>query len=130
MTETPPPLTPATAPREWDAPSYDHLPLPHLRWGSDLLHSLDLRGDETVLDAGAGAGAGTGRDTAGLLARLPHGHVIAVDGSHAMLDRLRQRFASGCTNSSSPPPGRVNANRTGSPTTGPPDPRWNARSGT
>jgi trans-aconitate 2-methyltransferase len=76
-------------PREWDAASYDALPLPHERWGRRLLGTLPLRGDETVLDAGAG----TGRDTAALLERLPGGHVIAVDGSAAMLTRLRERLA-------------------------------------
>jgi trans-aconitate 2-methyltransferase len=54
-----------------------------------LLADLHLNGDETVLDIGAG----TGRDTAKLLDRLPRGHVIAVDGSQAMLDRLAARFA-------------------------------------
>jgi trans-aconitate 2-methyltransferase len=82
-------LDPQARPREWDARTYDQLPLPHLRWGDGLLTGLHLSGDETVLDAGAG----TGRDTAKLLARLPRGHVIAVDGSQAMLDRLAVRFA-------------------------------------
>lgn len=76
-------------PREWDAASYDTLPLPHERWGQRLLATLPLRGDETVLEAGAG----TGRDTAALLGRLPGGHVIAMDGSAAMLARLRERLA-------------------------------------
>ncbi len=76
-------------PREWDAASYDSLPLPHKRWGARLLATLPLDGDEVVLDAGAG----TGRDTEALLRRLPHGRVIAVDGSQAMLSRLRERLA-------------------------------------
>lgn len=76
-------------PREWDAATYDSLPLPHERWGRRLLETLPLQGDERVVDVGAG----TGRDTEALLQRLPHGHVIAVDGSVAMLDRLRQRLA-------------------------------------
>lgn len=79
----------AGRPREWDAASYDALPLPHERWGKRLLATLPLRGDETVLDVGAG----TGRDTAALLERLPRGRVIAVDGSVAMLNRLRARLA-------------------------------------
>jgi trans-aconitate 2-methyltransferase len=53
------------------------------------LASLPLRGDERVLDVGAG----TGRDTALLLERLPRGHVVAVDGSTAMLAQLRDRLA-------------------------------------
>ncbi|MGH3783684.1 MAG: class I SAM-dependent methyltransferase [Pseudonocardiaceae bacterium] len=76
-------------PREWDAATYDSLPLPHQRWGRGVLASLPLRGDERVLDVGAG----TGRDTAALLERLPRGHVVAVDGSTAMLAQLRTRLA-------------------------------------
>jgi trans-aconitate 2-methyltransferase len=49
---------------------------------------LDLRGDETVIDAGCG----TGQVTARLLERLPDGRVIALDGSQAMLDLARERF--------------------------------------
>src|SRR5579875_3682384 len=62
-------MTAAGRPREWDAAAYDALPLPHERWGRRVLGSLPLRGDECVLDAGAG----TGRDTAALLGRLPRG---------------------------------------------------------
>lgn len=73
---------------EWDAAGYDSLPLPHEHWGRGVLASLPLAGDERVLDVGAG----TGRDTAALLERLPHGHVVAVDGSTAMLGQLRRRL--------------------------------------
>lgn len=76
-------------PREWDASTYDSLPLPHLGWGRRTLARLPLRGDERVLDAGCG----TGRDTAGLLDRLPSGGVVALDGSVRMLDQLRERLA-------------------------------------
>lgn len=76
-------------PHEWDAATYASLPLPHERWGRGVLATLALRGDERVLDVGAG----TGRDTAALLERLPRGHVVAVDGSTAMLAQLRRRLA-------------------------------------
>lgn len=82
-------MTASGGPREWDARSYDALQLPHERWGRQLLATLPLRGDERVLDAGAG----TGRDTELLLERLPGGHVVAVDGSAAMLARSRDRLA-------------------------------------
>src|ERR1700742_932843 len=75
-------------PREWDAAGYDALPLPHERCGRHLLATLPLSEDEAVLDVGAG----TGRDTAALLDRLPRGHVVAVDGSEAVLNRLRERL--------------------------------------
>lgn len=75
-------------PREWDAKTYDSLPLPHKFWGKRTLARLPLEGHETVLDAGAG----TGRDTAVLLDLLPAGQVIAVDSSTAMLDQLRGKL--------------------------------------
>jgi trans-aconitate 2-methyltransferase len=73
---------------EWDAATYDSLPLPHVRWGAGVIERLGLRGNETVVDLGCG----TGRDTEVLLDRLPDGRVIAVDGSVQMLDRLRERL--------------------------------------
>jgi trans-aconitate 2-methyltransferase len=75
--------------REWDAATYDSLPLPHLRWGRRTLERFSFAGDETVLEAGCG----TGRDTEALLDALPRGRVIAVDGSARMLERLRARLA-------------------------------------
>lgn len=74
--------------REWDASTYDALPLPHTRWGQVTLADLPLSGHETVIDIGCG----TGRDTAALLDRLPRGRVVAVDGSRQMLDRLRSKL--------------------------------------
>jgi trans-aconitate 2-methyltransferase len=75
---------------EWDAATYDSLPLPHERWGAGVIERLGLRGDETVVDLGCG----TGRDTERLLDELPGGRVVAVDGSVQMLDRLRERLGS------------------------------------
>jgi trans-aconitate 2-methyltransferase len=75
-------------PREWDAPSYERVSAPLEAMGRDVLDRLELRGDERVLDAGCG----TGRVTAALLERLPHGEVVAVDGSHAMVEEARRRL--------------------------------------
>jgi trans-aconitate 2-methyltransferase len=62
---------------EWDASTYDRIPLPHERWGSGVIARLGLLGHETVVDLGCG----TGRDAERLLKRLPRGRVIAVDGT-------------------------------------------------
>jgi trans-aconitate 2-methyltransferase len=75
-------------PRDWDAATYDRLPIPMTRWGAAVVHWLDLRGDERVLDAGCG----TGQVTALLLDRLPRGRVVALDGSRSMLERARDRL--------------------------------------
>ena len=74
---------------EWDAETYDRLPLPHERWGAGVISRLELAGDETVLDLGCG----TGRDAERLLDLLPRGRVVAVDGSRQMLAALRDRLA-------------------------------------
>ena len=74
--------------REWDATSYDRVAAPMTQRGIELVDRVELSGDETVLDAGCG----TGQVTARLLERLPNGHVIALDGSQAMLDSAGERF--------------------------------------
>lgn len=73
---------------DWDAATYDRIADPQERWGLAVLDRLPLRGDERVLDAGCG----TGRVTEHLVRRLPHGRVVALDGSAAMLDQARQRL--------------------------------------
>ena len=73
----------------WDPDAYDRLSDPQYAWGRRVLDRLDLRGDETVLDAGCGSG----RLTALLLERLPRGCVIAVDRSGAMLAKARANLA-------------------------------------
>lgn len=77
--------TPVSDIREWDATSYHRVANPHVDWGRPVLDRLDLRGDETVLDAGCG----TGRLTELVLDRLPRGSVIALDQSANMLAEAR-----------------------------------------
>jgi trans-aconitate 2-methyltransferase len=74
--------------REWDAETYDQVSDPQFEWGMEVLERLELRGDEDVVDAGCGSG----RVSEQLLARLPEGHLIAVDGSTAMIEKARERL--------------------------------------
>jgi trans-aconitate 2-methyltransferase len=75
-------------PRDWNAESYERVSAPQEAMGREVLDRLELRGDERVLDAGCG----TGRVTAALLERLPHGEVVAVDGSPAMVSEAQKRL--------------------------------------
>jgi trans-aconitate 2-methyltransferase len=80
-----------TGPRDWDAETYDAISDPQFEWGVEVLGRLELKGDETVLDAGCGSG----RVTAELAKRLPHGRLIAVDGSDAMIAKAKERLGEG-----------------------------------
>src|SRR5215471_2119301 len=75
-------------PRDWDAATYDRIADPQTRWGRAVIDRLPLAGDERVLDAGCG----TGRVTELLLARLPRGAVVALDGSPSMIEEARKRL--------------------------------------
>jgi trans-aconitate 2-methyltransferase len=78
-----------SAPRDWDAATYDRVADPQTRWGAAVLERLSLFGDETVLDAGCGSG----RVTELLAEQLPRGRVIALDSSPAMVDEARRRLS-------------------------------------
>lgn len=77
-----------SASREWDGRTYDRISGPMETMALPVLDRLELRGDETVIDAGCGSG----RVTAALLERLPDGSVIAIDGSADMLAAARERL--------------------------------------
>jgi len=80
--------------REWDAPAYDALPLPHVEWGTRVLdrlarHPLPQR--LRLLDAGCG----TGRDAAVARERWPDSRLVLVDASQRMLDAAREKLGPG-----------------------------------
>ena len=80
-------------PFEWNARTYDSLPLPHAGWGQRVLDRMRLTGTERVLDAGCG----TGRDAAALLERLPEVDLVGVDASSRMIDEARARLGTRAT---------------------------------
>lgn len=77
-----------TGPREWDADTYDAVSDPQFEWGTEVLGRLELRGDESAIDAGCGSGKVTEK----LLDRLPDGALLAVDGSKAMIAKAKERL--------------------------------------
>lgn len=79
----------ATTALEWDATTYDRIADPMTRWGEAVLDRLKLAGDECVFDAGCGSGRVTER----LCERLPHGRIIALDRSAAMVVEAQHRLA-------------------------------------
>src|SRR3954452_22483967 len=74
--------------RSWDGAAYDRLSTPMEQLGREVMERLELRGDETILDAGCGSG----RLTQLLIERVPEGRVIGVDASASMIDAARERL--------------------------------------
>ena len=75
--------------REWNAAAYHRVSGPQVSWGKKVLSRIQLRGNETLLDAGCG----TGRLTEDLLQALPNGRVVGVDLSRNMLETAREHLA-------------------------------------
>ena len=75
---------------DWNASAYHRVSAPQTAWGREVVERLQLRGGETVLDAGCG----TGKLTRLVAERLPHGRLIALDASANMLDVARRELAS------------------------------------
>ncbi len=80
-------------PREWDAETYDAVSDPQFEWGTEVLARLELNGDESAIDAGCGSGKVTEK----LLERLPHGRLLAADGSEAMIEKAKERLGDRAT---------------------------------
>lgn len=76
---------------DWDGTGYDRISATMEALGREVLERLPLAGGELVLDAGCGSG----RVTEALIARLPHGRVIAVDQSASMVAAARVRLGEG-----------------------------------
>src|SRR5258708_36112978 len=76
--------------REWNAAEYHRLSAPQFHWGQRVLRDLQLRGDESVLDAGCG----TGKLTQLLLQNLPQGRVVGLDLSINMVRHARTHLQS------------------------------------
>lgn len=75
-------------PADWEADKYSRVATPQRDWSAAVIDRLDLKGDETVVDAGCGSG----NVTEDLLERLPDGRVIGVDGSPSMVEEAASRL--------------------------------------
>ncbi len=74
---------------DWDAARYHRVADNQEEWGREVLARLDLRGDETVLDAGCGSG----RVSRLVAERIPDGRLIGVDASPSMIAEARRNLA-------------------------------------
>jgi len=77
-----------SGPADWEAAKYSRNAAPQREWSEAVLGRLELTGDETVLDAGCGSG----NVTEDLLAKLPDGRVVGVDGSPSMIEEATARL--------------------------------------
>ena len=75
---------------DFDAAAYEKASAGQTDLARRLVNSLDLRGDETVIDLGCG----DGRVTAELAERLPRGRVVGIDSSPSMIEAANGRAAS------------------------------------
>jgi trans-aconitate methyltransferase len=66
---------------EFDGEEYRKASAHQKEWGDRLIQSLDLKGDERVLDLGCGDGELTAR----LALRVPQGSVLGIDASQGMI---------------------------------------------
>jgi trans-aconitate methyltransferase len=72
----------------WDAEDYARHSSAQQGWARELISTLNLQGDEAVLDIGCG----DGKVTAELAQLLPDGEVLGIDNSAAMLALARKAF--------------------------------------
>lgn len=82
-----------TAPRDWDAGTYDRISAPQQQWAGEQLDRLELTGAEVVLDAGCGSG----KVTAELVRRLPRGRVYGVDAAPSMVRHAQEALGDSAT---------------------------------
>ena len=66
---------------EWNASAYAQISALQASMAEEVLLLLDLKGTERVLDIGCG----NGKTTSEIAARVPHGAVVGVDASAAMV---------------------------------------------
>lgn len=74
---------------QWNAIDYAKSSNVQQQWARELIHKLKLKGDETILDIGCG----DGKVTAEIASWLPHGSVLGIDNSEAMIAFAQSQFS-------------------------------------
>ncbi len=75
---------------QWNAKEYAKSSSAQAQWADELIQKLQLKGDETLLDAGCG----DGKITAKLAALLPNGRAVGIDNSEQMIRLAESTFNS------------------------------------
>jgi len=71
---------------KWNPEDYAKNSDAQLKWAKELKQSLNLQGDESVLDVGCG----DGKITADFATTLPRGRVVGIDSSPDMATNLKR----------------------------------------
>ena len=72
----------------WNALDYAKHSSAQQTWARELIRKLNLKGDERVLDVGCG----DGKVTAEIANLVPHGSVVGIDSSEAMINLAQTRY--------------------------------------
>jgi len=75
---------------QWNPHDYEKNSSPQERAADAVISTLELIGDEHILDIGCG----DGKVTARISARIPNGSVLGIDSSSEMIDFARNKFPS------------------------------------
>ena len=73
---------------EWKASEYARISALQQAMAEEVLSLLELQGSERILDVGCG----NGKNTSEIAARVPHGSVVGVDSSAAMIDFAKTNY--------------------------------------
>lgn len=74
---------------KWNPEDYAKNSDAQLKWAKELKQSLNLQGDESVLDVGCG----DGKITANFATTLPRGRVVGIDSSPDMIAYATRTYA-------------------------------------
>lgn len=75
---------------QWNAKDYQQNSAMQKQWAEELIAKLNLTGTEAVMDVGCG----DGKVTAEITGHLPHGQVIGIDNSEAMIELANREYPS------------------------------------
>jgi trans-aconitate 2-methyltransferase len=74
---------------QWNAVDYSKSSSVQQQWARELIEKLRLTGNEKLLDIGSG----DGKITAEIAGCLPHGSVVGLDSSEAMITLAQSRYS-------------------------------------